>query len=268
VAVIPQAEVRQRALAQPAGRGLAPLVRTLTLGLLVAVAGAVALVSLDAVDASASVAAPVVYVVGAALLLAHWGNLGRFGAANTITLVRMIGTSWLAVLTAGAAIAGLGRPAMLVVVGVATGCLLLDHVDGRLARRRAEASSFGAHFDMETDAAMLLVLSVAVPVLGLAGWWVLGIGLMRYASAVASRLVPILRIPVFYSYARKVVAAVQGVALVFAALAGLFPAVPRPVTTTVLATALGLLCWSFGRDIVWQILRSRRGGIEPYRPSM
>lgn len=247
---------------------MGPVLRTLSIGLIVAVVGAAALAGLEAVDSSASLAAPVVYLVGAALLLSHWGSRRHFGAANTVTLARLVGTSWLAVLATSAAIAGLGRPAQLVVVVVGASCLLLDHVDGRVARSRAEASTFGARFDMETDSAMLLVLSVVIPLLGLAGWWVIAIGLMRYASAVASRLVPILRIPVFYSYARKVVAAVQGIALLFAALAGLVPAIPGSVTTTVLATALGLLCWSFGRDIVWQIARSRRSENKPYRPSM
>lgn len=273
MALVQQPQVRESAHARsahadPADRQLAPLLWTLTAGLVVAMAGAAALVGLDVVSGFASLAAPVFYLTGAVFLLAQWGNRSRFGAANTITLARMIGTSWLTVLTVAAAASGLGLPALLVVVAVATCCLLLDHVDGRLARRRAEASTFGARFDMETDSAMLLVLSVAIPVLGIAGWWVLGIGLMRYASAVAARLVPILRIPVFYSYARKVVAAVQGVALVFAVSASLVPAVPRAVSMTVLATALGLLCWSFGRDIVWQIARSRRGVNEPYRPSM
>jgi phosphatidylglycerophosphate synthase len=252
----------------PAVRRLDPVVTTLLTGLAVAIAGATTLAVLGTVDAWASMAAPVGYAGGALLLFRHWGGGHRFGAANTVTLGRLVGTSWLGALGVGAAMDGLGRPAQLGVVVLGTACLLLDHVDGRLARSRAEASAFGARFDMETDSAMLLVLSAAVPLLGLAGWWVLAIGLMRYASAVAGWLVPILRIPVFYSYARKVVAAVQGIALVFALLAGLVPEVPGPVSTTVLATALGALCWSFGRDIAWQVARSRRADDAPYRPSM
>jgi phosphatidylglycerophosphate synthase len=253
---------------RPTVRRVGPVMRTLLIGLAVAVAGATMLTALGAVRASASLAAPVLYIAGAAVLVLHWGSGNRFGAANTVTLTRLIGTSWLGVLAVAAAVAGLGRPAQLAIVVLGTSCLLLDHVDGRLARSRSEASAFGARFDMETDSAMLLVLSVVVAVLGLAGWWVIAIGLMRYASAVAAWLVPILRIPVFYSYARKVVAAVQGVALLFALLAGLLPAIPSRASTLVLATALGLLCWSFGRDIVWQIARNRRGIDEPYRPSM
>lgn len=245
------------AIRRPTVRRVGPVLWTLLVGLLVAVAGSAALAGLDAVDTSASLVAPVVYGAGATLLFVHWGSASRFGAANTVTLTRLIGTSWLAALATAAVVTGLGRPALIVVVLVGTSCLLLDHVDGRLARGRGEVSSFGARFDMETDSAMLLVLSVGVAVLGLAGWWVVAIGVMRYACALWSWLVPPLQTKVFYSYARKVVAAIQGIALLFALLAGLVPAVPRWVSTSVLATAIALLCWSFGRDIVWQFAQHR-----------
>ena len=61
----------------------------------------------------------------------------------------------------------------------------LDGVDGWLARRDAQASSFGARFDMETDAAFILILSVLVWQHGKAGAWVLGCGLMRYVFVAA-----------------------------------------------------------------------------------
>ena len=54
-----------------------------------------------------------------------------------------------------------------------------------MARARGETSAFGARFDMETDAALLLALSLAVPALGVAGWWVLAIGGLRYAYVAA-----------------------------------------------------------------------------------
>lgn len=245
------------AIHQPEVRRAGPVLRTLLIGLVVAVAGAAALAALEAVDTSASLAAPVVYIVGATLLFAHWGSGSRFGAANTVTLTRLIGTSWLAALATAAAIAGLGRPAQILVVVVGTICLLLDNVDGRLARGRGEVSAFGARFDMETDSAMLLVLCVGVAVLGFAGWWVITLGLMRYVYVVAGWIVPPLQMTVNYSYARKVVAAIQGSAVLFALLVGLVPAIPSWVSTLVLAIALALLCWSFGRDIVWQLAQSR-----------
>ena len=76
----------------------------------------------------------------------------------------------------------------MVVVG--TCCLVLDGVDGKVARARGETSAFGARFDMETDAALLLALSLAVPALGIAGWWALAIGGMRYAYVAAGWIAP------------------------------------------------------------------------------
>jgi len=130
------------AIQQPEVRRVGPILRTLLIGLVVAVGGAAALAGLETVDASASLAAPVVYVVGATLLFAHWGSGSRFGAANTVTLTRLIGTSWLAALATAAVIDGLGRPAQIAVVVVGTTCLLLDGVDGRsLAQTCADERS-------------------------------------------------------------------------------------------------------------------------------
>ena len=64
---------------------------------------------------------------------------------------------------------------MITLAGVA---LVLDAVDGNVARRTATASAFGARFDMEVDAFIILTLSVFVaPAYGA---WVLTIGAMRY----------------------------------------------------------------------------------------
>ena len=57
---------------------------------------------------------------------------------------------------------------------------------------------------METDAAMLAVLSVAVAALGIAGWWVMAIGALRYGYVATSLLVPALRTPLPYRYSGKV----------------------------------------------------------------
>jgi phosphatidylglycerophosphate synthase len=128
-------------------------------------------------------------------------------------------------------------------------------VDGRVARARGEATSFGARFDVEIDAAMLIVLSVAVAALGLAGWWVLTIGGMRYGYVAASLLVPALRIPLPYRYSGKVIAVVQAVALLAALAFGLTHGA-HWVPTAFLLTALALLCWSFSRSVIWQLRQS------------
>src|SRR3954447_6928710 len=104
------------------------------------------------------------------------------------------------------------RPWWLLVLVVPA--LALDAVDGFVARRTGTASAVGARLDMEMDAALLLVLSpLATRSLG---WWVLGIGGMRYAFVAAARFRPALRGTLAFSQFRRVVAAIQGVTLVVA----------------------------------------------------
>jgi phosphatidylglycerophosphate synthase len=129
--------------------------------------------------------------------------------------------------------------------------LALDWVDGRLARRTGTTSAFGARFDMETDAFLIAVLSAYAA--AAYGWWVLLIGAARYLLWLAERVLPWLRRPVPPRYWRKVVAAVQGIALAVA-VSGLLP---DAVVEALLLGALALLAESFGRD-VWWLWRTRR----------
>lgn len=129
--------------------------------------------------------------------------------------------------------------------------LILDGVDGRVARRTGTSTPLGARFDMEVDAFLILVLSVYVA-LDL-GPWVLLIGGMRYVFVAAARAWPWLTAPLPPSTARKTVAALQGVLLLLAGAELL----PRPGNAGVVAVALGLLVWSFGRDVRWLWRRSR-----------
>lgn len=193
----------------------------------------------------------VVYLVGAARVALRWPSR-VLGAANAITLARLVLTSWS---VAALAPARQDRWAVAVQVGivvVGVCCLVLDGVDGRVARARGLASDFGARFDVEVDAALILALSLAVAMLDVAGWWVLGIGLIRYCYVAAAWRWPWLRGAVFPSTARKVVGVAQVVALLVALLASLVPVVPDGVAGPVLAVALAGLCWSFGRDVLWQ----------------
>ena len=124
-------------------------------------------------------------------------------------------------------------------------------VDGRVARRTGSVTPLGARFDMEADAFLILVLSVAAA--PAAGWWVLAIGLARYALFAAERVWPWLRTPVPPRYWRKVVAAVQGVCLSLV-VAGLLPTLEA---VALLVAALALLAESFGRDVVWLVRRQQ-----------
>jgi phosphatidylglycerophosphate synthase len=129
-------------------------------------------------------------------------------------------------------------------LGVVVPALMLDAVDGKVARRTGTASSAGGRLDGEMDAALLMVLSVAgVRALG---WWVLGIGLMRYAFFAAGYLRPQLRGTLEFRQWRRVVAAVQGITFAVA----LAPVVPLSVARSAIALALLLLAVSFGRDVL------------------
>ncbi len=128
--------------------------------------------------------------------------------------------------------------------------VLLDGLDGLVARRLNCVTRAGARFDMELDAVLLLVLSVWVVQLGLAGAWVLGIGAWRYVFVLAGRLRPELRRPLAPSQRRRVICGIQGVGLSVCLAPG-FP----PAWVPLLAGALlALLSYSFLVDAAasWQ----------------
>jgi phosphatidylglycerophosphate synthase len=189
-----------------------------------------------------------VFTLGAACvwraLPAHAPH-ARFGPGNGVTALRLAMVALLA--------AGVGEPATRApvlawaAVVLATVAALLDAVDGPLARRRHLASSFGARFDMETDAFLILVLSVLVLQFGKAGAWVLAAGAMRYAFVLAAGVWPWLAAPLPPSLRRKTVCVVQIVMLIVC----LGPIIPVAWSTAIAATGLAALVYSFGVDIVW-----------------
>ena len=153
----------------------------------------------------------------------------------------------------------IGRPAgawSWSVLALALPAWVLDGVDGRVARRTGTATRAGARFDQEVDAALILVLSVAVAVrLGLPGsGWVLLIGAMRYLFLLGLRLRPRWRRPLPYSSYRRTTAGIQGGVL----LGALTPPVPVPLAAAATALALVLLLVSFGRDVAWLERTGRR----------
>jgi phosphatidylglycerophosphate synthase len=190
-----------------------------------------------------------------AALIARYSRTRGLRIADLVTLIRGLGVCFLAGFALQAWAGDLARNGILTMIIMGTVCLTLDGVDGRVARARGEASAFGARFDVETDAAMLIVLSVAVAALGIAGWWVLAIGGMRYGYVATSLVVPALRRPLPDSYSGKVIAVIQAVALLTALGFGLTHGA-HWVPTTFLLVALALLCWSFGRSVLWQLRRA------------
>ncbi|MDG9689516.1 CDP-alcohol phosphatidyltransferase family protein [Streptomyces sp. DH17] len=202
------------------------------------------------------------WLTGLAFALASWAVLSRalhrsrlpsFGPANRVTLGR---TALVGGVTALVADSFSGAPPVSLLVCLTAVALLLDGVDGKVARRTGTCSSLGARFDMEVDAFLILVLSVYVATD--LGPWVLLIGAMRYVFVAAARVWPWLTAPLPPSTARKTVAALQGVLLLVAGA----DLLPRPANTGVVVLALGLLVWSFGRDVVW-LWRSSRTAAGP-----
>ena len=161
---------------------------------------------------------------------------------NGITALR----AGLVVILAGLiALPALSRRLMWIAVVIASVAAALDAVDGWLARRQGSVSAFGARFDMETDAALILVLAVLAWRWGKAGPWVLVIGGMRYFFVIAGWLLPWLRAPLAPTLRGKTVAVVQMVTLIVC----LGPVVPVWFSTAGAAGALAMLGWSFAIDV-------------------
>jgi phosphatidylglycerophosphate synthase len=132
-------------------------------------------------------------------------------------------------------------------VVIASVAAALDGVDGWMARRTKTASAFGARFDMETDALLILVLSALVWKSGKTGAWVLASGLMRYAFVAAAAIWPWLHEPLEPSRRRQIICVAQVVALIAALLPSLGPA----GASALAAVGLAALAWSFLVDILW-----------------
>src|SRR4051794_22017673 len=200
---------------------------------------------------------PAGWLTGLAFAVATWAVLSRalhrprprsFGPANGVTLGR---ATLVGGVTALVADSYQDSPPVTLFVGLTAVALILDGVDGKVARATGTSTPLGARFDMEVDAFLILVLSVYVSMS--LGPWVLLIGGMRYVFVAAARVWPWLNAALPPSMGRKTVAALQGVLLLLGASALL----PYTGTFAVVAVALALLVWSFGRDIVWLWRTSR-----------
>ena len=167
----------------------------------------------------------------------------RFGAANQITTLRAILVALVAGLVGEPRLPALAAAAAAASVAVT----LLDGVDGWLARRHDIASPFGARFDMEIDALLILALSVLAWRHDKAGAWVIVSGVLRYAFVAAGTLAPWLRGALPPSRRRQSICVIQIAALTLVML----PSVQPPISTLLAASALGALTGSFLIDTVW-----------------
>jgi phosphatidylglycerophosphate synthase len=181
-------------------------------------------------------------VLGAALAagMRRFGR-SRLGPADLVTLSRGVLACGVAALVADSLV----RPAAVgVLVALASVALLLDAVDGRVARWTRSSTPFGGRFDGEVDAFLIAVLSVHVA--SSYGWEVLAIGGVRYVFGAVGWLLPWMRGELLpFRYWRKVVTATVGIVLVVT-VADLLP---RVVGVLGLTIAAALLAETFGRDV-------------------
>lgn len=173
-----------------------------------------------------------------------------FGIANTVTTIRLVLALLLLALLLTADPAGAHA---WMAVGLAAAAALLDGVDGWIARRLGQQSTFGARLDMETDTVLMLVLALALVASGRAGFWLVLAGLWRPLFVMAGRLLPWLTRPLPPSRRRKVCCALP-IALMIAAL---LPPVPALSAMLLGAVALAAVSLSFALDGWW--LWQRRG---------
>lgn len=212
-----------------------------TAGLASGLAAITVLPSFDAI-----IAALLVYCVFATFLLVlarRAGVLQPFGWANFITSVRAAFACVLvgALIAAPATIGSWGLPCLAAVA------LILDGLDGYVARRLGATSSFGHHFDREVDAALVLILTVLLWLSGKIGIWIVAAGLMRYLLLGAGLVWPTLAQNLPESRFRSVVCAV----LIGALLLCLTPVVEGILATAVAGAALSALTLSFAKDLMW-----------------
>ena len=167
---------------------------------------------------------------------------GDFGAANALTALR---------LTMALALGLVGRSAPGPVLAAAlVAAAALDAADGWIARRSGLASVFGAAFDMETDALLILVAGLALCQRGRLGAWILAAGLLRYVYVLAMVIAPPAAGPVPRSAWGRVAFLVL--------LAGLTAAFARtdPVATVMAALGSLAVVASFARSFLWSYRRN------------
>jgi len=167
-----------------------------------------------------------------------------FGPANAVTTVRAVFVALV--------VGTMGEPsssllAMAAVIGLCA--TIMDAVDGQLARRSGMASRFGARFDMEVDALLILALAILVWQHGKAGAWVVVSGLLRYGFLVAGWMVPKMRRPLPDSRRRQTICVIQIAGLLIA----LAPPITPPASSLVAGAALAALAYSFAVDTIWLV---------------
>ena len=194
--------------------------------------------------------AAAVFAAGMAMAFGYVGAhhpYVRFGPANYVTMIRVMMVALIASLIGEPEIP---RAALAASIGTAV-MTVLDGVDGWLARRSRMTSAFGARFDMETDAALVMVMSILIWLYGKAGVWALLGGMMRYIFVIAGWWLPWMARPLRPTRRARTITVCHMVGL----SVGLAPFVPVPLSAIVVGLTTAALSWSFAVDVrrLWRM---------------
>lgn len=185
---------------------------------------------------SVSMGTPLPLALGAALTAgAVLALSGRLTLPNAVTFLRLL-------LVVGALVMAWRQPALVLPFVLAAWAL--DGLDGWLARRLKQDSPFGALFDQETDALLVLLLCVELVVTRGFGPWVLIAGALRYVLVLA-RLLATRPIPERRSTWGRAIFSFSYLSLASALLPEL-----DAVTLVAVPAGLGLLLFSFAPDFL------------------
>ncbi len=134
--------------------------------------------------------------------------------------------------------------------------LILDGLDGYLARRFQTSSVFGEYLDMETDAFYVLGMSMLLYELNYFGGWILGIGLLRYAYFLVLRKVKAPQQKESRLFLARLIAVI-----LMATMAACF-ILPPWIHQPAMIIASGLVLYSFGNSF-WLSWKPRFQVAEP-----
>jgi len=162
--------------------------------------------------------------------------------ANQVTTARAAGALGCAAIVVLDLAGRLGEGSWWLAV-VAGPTLLLDLLDGHVARRTRSVTELGTRFDMEVDAAMVAILSASAVA---ACPPALLVGASRYVLALGQWVRPAWRGVVAPRRSRRRVAAAVAVLLWTATL----PVLPAAAIWACILVALVLLAWSFGTQVI------------------
>ena len=131
----------------------------------------------------AAVAGALSLATCAGLQRGRWTPSGRFGIANGLTALRLAMTVALGALCIS--------PPGPAAAALALAIFAIDGLDGRVARLRGEVSTFGAYFDMECDALLVLVCALALHQHDRLSAFILVPGLLRYGYLLLLVVLPV-----------------------------------------------------------------------------